>query len=144
MIKELKNQKEVASREADLVRKFSIKGMGIYNCDRVMNFIKFSAAALVLTCKDKIKNFFFITLKRRASIKFYDPTVAEFKYDPDGMNSIIAILPDNKIGKVSEEDFAKAVEKLKKKETKKLELELKVEKEPIKSKKDLSHHIPRF
>jgi len=140
--KKLERDREVASREADLIRKFRVKGMGIFNCDRIMNFIKFSAAALVLTCKDKIKNFFFVTLKRRASIKFYDPTVDDFKYDPDGMNSIIAILPDNKIGTVSEEEFDKAVEKLKSKQTDKLELELKVEDEPVKTKKDVKKYIP--
>lgn len=141
--KKMEREKETATREADLVRKFQVKGMGIFNCDRIMNFVKFSAAALVLTCREKIQNFFLITLKRRASIKFYDPTVSNFKYDPDGMNSIIAILPNNKIGTVSEEAFGEAVEKLRNKETDKLQLELQIQDQPIETKEELKNHIPR-
>ncbi|MCG8574303.1 MAG: hypothetical protein MI810_05405 [Flavobacteriales bacterium] len=142
--KKLKRQRETAEKEADLVRSFVLKGMGIYNCDRIMNFITFGAASLVLICKEKIKNFFLITLNRQASIKFYNPTVADFKYDPNGTNSIIAVLPGNKVGVVSEKAFAKAVEKLKGDESDKLELELEIKPHPVKSKADLQNCRPRF
>ena len=142
-IKELSEARQIAEREADLVRNFEIKGMGIFNCDRIINAAKFIAVALVLKCSQKIKSFFYITFNRSASIRYYNPTVDGFKYIPNSTNSIIAILPGNKTGIVTEEMFAQAYDDYKKDAdpNKILEIEMKVQDNEIKQEQDFKDNF---
>lgn len=146
LLKKITDERNVAEREADLWRSFELKGMGVFNCDRVMDFVKAIAVGLVVTFKDKIKSFFYITNNGSVAIKYYEPYLENFKFNPNSTNSIIAILPDNKIGIVSESEFAEAFKKYQSNTSsdKKLEVELKSDNIPVANKKEFEQHAPKF
>ncbi|MBI3134058.1 MAG: hypothetical protein HYZ14_05215 [Bacteroidetes bacterium] len=145
-MKRLQDERQMAEREADLWRSFELKGMGVYNCDRVMDYVKFITVSLAIIFKDKIKSFFYITNNGSVAIKYYEYKFPEFKVNPNSTNSIIAILPDNKIGKISEAEFDKMLKAYQKNtaEDKMLELELKEYNLPVTDKKSFEQHVASF
>jgi len=144
--KELANQRRAVEREADLVRGFKLRGMGIFNCDKVFDYIKMVSVGLIITCKEKIKNWWYITQNKKVAIKYYNPTIQNFKYNPNSTNSVMAILPNDKIGIVTEEAFQSAYDLFRSSDdpNKKLELELEIEPEPVAEKKEFKKHISKF
>lgn len=145
-LKRLRDARQIAEREADLVRSFELRGMGVFNCDRILEMIKFITVPLVLKFKEKIQSFFYITNNKTVAIRYWDPQYPEFKVNPNSTNSIIAILPDNKIGTVSEEAFEKALKKFKANPDKgsTFELELIESPLPVTDKKNFEQHVARF
>lgn len=145
-MKELQDQRQVTEREADLWRSFELKGMGVYNCDLIMDYLKFVTVSLAVIFKDKIKSFFYITNNGTVAIKYYQSHFDEFKLNPSSTNSIIAILPDNKIGTVSEEEFAKAIDAYQRNTGTNKQLELQVIEEdlPVTNKASLEQHVARY
>ncbi|MBD3638697.1 MAG: hypothetical protein HUJ25_15195 [Crocinitomicaceae bacterium] len=145
-VREMQQARRAFEREADLVRKFELKGMGIFNCDKLIDFVKAVPLALVITCQEKIRNWWLITMNKKAAIKFYNPTVPNFRHNPNSTNSVMAVLPNDKIGIITEEQFESAYEAYRKSDdpNKKLELELQVEPEPVADKKAFKNHISRF
>jgi hypothetical protein len=144
--KELAAQRRAVEREADLVRGFRLKGMGIFNCDKVFDYVKVVTVGLVISCKEKIKNWWYITQNKKVAIKYYNPTVTNFKYNPNSTNSVMAVLPNDKIGIVTEEAFQSAYDafRLSEDPNKKLELEIEIEPEPVAEKKEFKKHISKF
>lgn len=144
-LKKLQDERQVHEREADLWRSFELKGMGVYNSDLVMDFLKFITVSLVVACKEKIKSFFYITNNGTMAIKYYEQDFENFKLNANSTNSIIAILPGNRVGKVSEQDFKLAIDRLEKDPTsKKLELQVDVQDLPVVDQKSFENHIARY
>ncbi len=106
--KALIRERKRISREADLVRSFKIRGMGIFNCDRVLDFLKMVPLAITIKFKDKIVNWWYLTQNKSIAIKYYGSDIPGFKYNPNSRNEIIAVLPDNKIGVVSSKALEEA------------------------------------
>jgi len=145
-LKELTDERNVTEREADLIRSFQLKGMGVYNCDRVLDYVKFVVISLAVIFKDKIKSFFYITNNGQVAIKYYDMSFDNFRFNPNSSNSIIAILPENKVAIVTEKQFADAYQIYKSDSSpdKVLKVELKSDNIPVADKKDFDNHVARY
>lgn len=144
-LKKLQDERQVHEREADLWRSFELKGMGVYNSDMVMDFLKFITVSMAVICKEKIKSFFYITNNGTMAIKYYEKDLAEFQVNINSTNSIIAILPGNKVGKVSEESFQEAIAAFEKNpDSKMLQLNVEVQDLPVIDKKSFEGHIARY
>lgn len=137
-VEEISQNRQINEREADLVRSFRLKGMGVFNCDRILEYTKFVIVGLAITCKEKIKNFFHITLNNSAAVKYYNPMDDGFKYIPNSKNSIMAILPDNKVGVATDEMFQNAYEQYRSNPSPdaRLELELEIQDKEINTAND--------
>lgn len=100
---------------------------------------------MAVICKEKIKSFFYITNNGTMAIKYYEKDLAEFQVNINSTNSIIAILPGNKVGKVSEESFQQAISILEKNPgSNKLELNVEVQDLPVSDKKSFETHVARY
>ena len=140
-VAEVAKERKCINREADLIRSFKIKGMGIYNCDRVLDFLKMVPLALTIKFKDKIKTWWYITQNKSIAVKYYQSDIENFKYNPNAVNGIIAILPDNKIGVVSNEEFIAAYKNYQSGENQKLILELEEQPDPVLKKETFAQNI---
>ncbi|UKN03498.1 hypothetical protein K6119_08220 [Paracrocinitomix mangrovi] len=137
--------REIAEGEADLVRKFQLRGMGIFNCDRLLDFIKLATVGLVISCKEKIKSWWYITRNKTVAVKYYDPTVAEFKFDLEFDNQIVAALPGNKLGYITNEQILEAYNNAKEKDGEpQMEIEMQIHEEPAADRNQFRNHISRF
>ena len=145
-LKEIEKERRSLEREADLVRSFKLKGMGIYNCDRTLDYIKMVAVGIIISCKEKIKNWWYITMNKKVAIKYYQPNDGTFKYNPNGENSVIAVLPNDKLGVVTPEEFERAYEAYRKSDdpNKILEVEMTVEGESMAERQQFKKHIARY
>ncbi|MFT4600991.1 MAG: hypothetical protein ACI857_001168 [Arenicella sp.] len=144
--KRIEKERRSLEREADLVRSFSLKGMGIYNCDRTIDYIKMVAAGIIISCKEKIKNWWYITMNKKVAIKYWDPNSSDFKYNPNSDNSVMAILPNDKVGIVTPAEFERSYEAYRKSEdpNKVMEVDMIIEGESMAERKQFKEHISRF
>ena len=107
-IKAFKKQRKIAQKEADILRSFKLKGMGIYNCDRTLDYLKLVTVGIVISCKEKIKSWWYITQGKQVAIKYYQMVDPNFKYNMNSRNSIMAVMSNGEVATVSEEAFHKA------------------------------------
>ncbi|MBK8926332.1 MAG: hypothetical protein IPM74_10575 [Crocinitomicaceae bacterium] len=113
-IKELNDAMEnaiAAKQEADLWRLFEISGMGVYNCDRILEYAALVTVNLILICEAGIKSFFHITNNGTVAIKYFSTQVNNFRFDPEIRNGFLAILPGNKIGLIKPNELEGAYQK---------------------------------
>ncbi|MBL4705934.1 MAG: hypothetical protein JKY54_15515 [Flavobacteriales bacterium] len=103
--------KEQAGREADILREFGIKAMGIYNYDRQL---KMPEAIPVLANFDFGEDYIgkghlisvFLVLEEANSVIKYPPSQWDlFRFDPNENNKLMAVLPGNKVATFSTKDF---------------------------------------
>lgn len=144
--KRLEKERRAIEREADLVRSFKLKGMGIYNCDRTLDYIAMVAVGIVISCKEKIKNWWYITMNKKVAIKYYQPNDQSFQYNPNGENSIIAVLPNDELGVVTAAEFERAYSAYRKSDdpNKQLEVEMTLEGESMAERQQFKQHIARY
>lgn len=103
--------KEAAEREADILREFGIKSMGIYNYDRQLK--RPDAIPLVASFDfgDEYKDAghmisVFLVLEKANSVIKYPPGQWElFRFVPSEDNKLVAILPGDKVATFSQKDF---------------------------------------
>ncbi|WP_070138576.1 hypothetical protein [Crocinitomix algicola] len=126
---------KVANKEAEILRGFRVNRMGIYNCDRTIEYLSLIPAAIVLTCKKKIMSWWYITNNKQIAIKYYSPEYPDFKYNPYSESSIIAILEDGSVATADSEMFHDAIDQLKANE-KKIHIHFEESSQPIMNKKD--------
>lgn len=145
-LKRIEKARRAAEREADLVRSFKLKGMGIYNCDRTLDYIKMVAAGIIISCSQKIKSWWYITMNKKVAIKYYQPNDPNFKYNPNSDNSIIAVLPNDEIGIVTDEEMKAAYDAYRKSDApdKTMEVEMQLKGESAADRKEFKQHISRF
>jgi len=144
--KRIEKERRAAEREADLVRSFKLKGMGIYNCDRTIDYIKMVAAGIIISCSQKIKNWWYITMNKKVAIKYFAPNDPNFKYNPNSDNSIIAVLPNDEIGIVTDEELKKSYNEYRKSSdpNKVMEVEMQLKGESAADRQEFKKHISRF
>ncbi len=104
--------KKQAKRETELLRKFAIDKMGIYNCDRQF---KDADAIPLLASFDfggKIKpedeayvNVFLVPSKKNVVIRYDQESFSAFAINPKENNRMVAILPDNTVFMLSDKDI---------------------------------------
>jgi len=145
-LKRLGDERNVAEREADLWRSFELKGMGVYNCDRLVDYIDFVTVNLEVNYKDKVHSYFYLTGNGNVAVKYYPTYLTKFRLNPNSTNSIIAILPENKVGIVTEAEFENAYKEYLKDTSpdKKMKLELKLKSEPIEKRKDFDQYVAKI
>ena len=142
-LKERMEARRMARQEAKLLRSFEISGMGIYNCDRVLDFLKLVPIAIAIKFKDQIKSWWYLTQNKEIAIKYYQPELKDFKYNSQSSNSVVAILPNGKIGTVSSTRFMNAYEEYEANPAtdKTLELEFDQVTDPVKTRKTFKQII---
>lgn len=99
-------------QETNLIRTFTVKKFGIYNCDRrflIQEPVTFAASFdFGQTVEQNNSILFLITnVNGPALIRYYHSMIKEFRVDPKAPNQIVAILPKNKIAVVSKAQMAK-------------------------------------
>lgn len=107
--KQIQIERKIARQEADLLRNFEISKMGIYNCDRKIDFLKAIIVGISLTCVKKIHSWWYITQGKQIAIKYYSPQLNDFNLNMASENSIIAVLEDGEIATYSEAQFRQAL-----------------------------------
>lgn len=145
-LKRLGDERNVAEREADLWRSFELKGMGVYNCDRLVDYLDFVTVNLEIQYKDEVHSYYYLTGNGNVAVKYYPNYLTKFRLNPNSTNSIIAILPENKVGIVTEAEFEKAYKEYLKDSSpdKKMKLELKLKGEPIEERKDFDQYVAKL
>jgi len=145
-LKKKGDERQVAEREADLWRSFQLKGMGVYNCDRIVDYIDFITLNLEIKYKDEVHSYYYLTGNGNVAVKYYPQYLSNFRFNPNSTNSIIAILPDNQVGVVSEKEFEKAYNVYLKDKSpdKKLRLDLRLKEEPVKNRKDFDQYVAKI
>jgi hypothetical protein len=145
-LKALEKERRALEREADLVRSFKLKGMGIYNCDRTLDYVKMVAVGIIISCSTKIKNWWYITMNKKVAIKYYQPNDESFKYNPNSENSIIAVLPNDELGVVTPAEFERAYAEYRKSDdpNKTLNVKMTLEGESMAERQQFKQHVARY
>ncbi len=109
---ERKQEETRLAAEADLLRSFKVEQFGIYNWD-----VWKDPARMILSAKfDFGKDFnadvnnitvFLVTADNRSVVRYRAGDFDKFSFDPTANNELMAVLPGNKIGVFSVEDFKK-------------------------------------
>lgn len=110
--------------EAKLLRSLEINGFGVYNCDKwrgaanVQCYAKFSFDTGVDVVENVNKvSVYLITSNRRSLVPLGNRTVTNFRFNPNENNTLVAVLPNNKLAVFSAQDFQNLdLEKIKKQE----------------------------
>ncbi len=107
--KQIQVERKIARQEADLLRNFEISKMGIFNCDRKIDFLKAILVGISLKCVKKIHSWWYITQGKQIAIKYYSPKNEAFNLNIASENSIIAVLEDGEIATFNEAEFRHAL-----------------------------------
>lgn len=108
----LRSQKEIAEaleRESELMRTFEVEELGIYNYDikwKDSDLVPFIADFEFEGAENEIASVFLLPTDKRIVIKYTPTTYEEFAINPKSKNKIIAILKDNSIYALSNQDLA--------------------------------------
>jgi hypothetical protein len=108
----LKNERQRAKKESNFIRSFAIKKFGIYNYDR---FVADDSRLHFAADFDFGENAFFnnITVflitdyNGPSLVKFYKGSWDKFSIDPKAPNRLVAILPENKVAVLTNEQLSK-------------------------------------
>ena len=98
--------------EADLLRSFRVSSFGVFNWDiwkdpnRVRLMANFDFPELQDSRIDQKISVFLVTGENRSVVRYTPSTYNRFSFDPDQANTLVAVLPGNKIAVFTKEDFA--------------------------------------
>jgi hypothetical protein len=148
---ELKQIRNMYEQQAELQRSFEISGFGIYNWDiwkgdadvRLEANIDFEKEFDYAEKSEKV-TFFLINNQRKAVVKYnFDQKgcLQNFAFPSKEKNTLIAVLPGNKVAVFSSEDFKKLSTR---KNSGKVTLKMKTEKRTISSVDDISKVIAMY
>jgi hypothetical protein len=134
--------------EADLLRTFAINQFGVHNWDiwkspqRKRCLASFDFGQETDKYINKI-SVFLVTGANRSVVRYEQSTFDKFSFDPNQSNTLIAVLPGNKIAYFTADDFAK-IDLTMLNEQKTYTFKLKVKEEAIASVKDLESIISKL
>lgn len=109
-IKEARKQEEERlAQEADFLRSFQVQQFGVYNWDVWKQPQRMLVKASFDFGQDSYDfnkiSVFLITADNRSVVRYYPQDFDKFSFNPNDNNEMVAILPNNKMGVFSKEDF---------------------------------------
>jgi len=108
----LNKEKERREKEYKFIRRMSVSNFGIYNWDRLIKeknriFVRADFKFDIPVELNDVTVFLVTDFNGKSVIKFYKNTWDQFSFNPDVPNQLVAILPDNKIARFTQDDFNK-------------------------------------